>query len=1084
MRIRRLEMVGIGPFTQRQVIDFTAFDESGLFLLEGPTGSGKSTIIDALTFALYGDVARQKDASKDRLRSNRLEDGQRSEVDLVFEVRSGLYRVARTPAYTPAGRKTQRNSKATLVRVVEDPSAEAGVRTVEDIASGPSKVGPEITRIVGLDKEQFLQTIVLPQGKFARFLTATSDERERILRDIFDTRVYVAFQERLAEAAASSRAALAERERAAAGAMARVAGVAVPGVALDAAEGGGDRGAGAPGGTDREDAATDGAARGADSGPAAAPGGTSRKATGAPGGTDRGAAAPGGAARGADSGPAAAPGPTSADPDPCAEDPSPALEWARRRHRLVEEALEGARLAAAEADARDSEQQEELRRALDDLAAVERHRRLVEQLAGLEDAQPGIDELRARCRSGRAAQRVLAYADAHERAVRAREAARLLVARRWREAGCDGEPPASSAEASASCPLWRGAARAASQRAAALEGLAAVEAALPGRVQRVAALEADEASAAERLRACEEAARVLPSQIERAQAGLEAMRADAASVPAARAELERLDDRLEASRRADVLRASLTGLSEALREAVRGAKVADAAARDAHDLWLSATAGALAAGLVDGSPCPVCGSESHPSPAPLSEDGITREQVRGLDEARQRADGELADAKSAHSDAVREISRLNAIAGDHTGAIEELRGAAASRLRALEGAARRIPGVEEAIGQERARLGELEGRRADAAASLARARAALDEERAALERARGQVAEHAPGGRTIAESIEESEALASAFSALLEAASTWNGACEQEESARAEFVAQLGRSGLPSDGDSWRGALVDEDLLDSYEARVSGHDQQLFALRQALASQEAERAGGLDAPDVEGARERARASARTRVAAHQRVGSLEQCARELGSAVESLASCVDELRAARQEAGPVRRLADIAAASSPENLAATPLSAWVLVSRLEEVLRATNPRLAAISSGRYELVAVPDDGTQSRKSGLGLRIVDHDTDTERSARTLSGGETFYTSLALALGLADVVTAEAGGVELRTVFIDEGFGSLDAHTLSLVMDQLHQLRDGGRCVGVVSHVEEMASQIPDQVRVRPLPAGGSSLRVRA
>lgn len=1048
MRIRRLEMVGIGPFTQRQVIDFTAFDESGLFLLEGPTGSGKSTIIDALTFALYGDVARQKDASKDRLRSNRLEDGQRSEVDLVFEVRSGLYRVARTPAYTPAGRKTQRNSKATLVRVVEDPSAEAGVRTVEDIASGPSKVGPEITRIVGLDKEQFLQTIVLPQGKFARFLTATSDERERILRDIFDTRVYVAFQERLAEAAASSRAALAERERAAAGAMARVAGVAVPGVALDAAEGGGDRGAGAPRGS------------------------------------SRGAAAPGGAARGADSGAAAAPGPTSADPDPCAEDPSPALEWARGRHRLVEEALEGARLAAAEADARDSEQQEELRRALDDLAAVERHRRLVEQLAGLEDAQPGIDELRARCRSGRAAQRVLAYADAHERAVRAREAARLLVARRWREAGCDGEPPASSAEASASCPLWRGAARAASQRAAALEGLAAVEAALPGRVQRVAALEADEASAAERLRACEEAARVLPSQIERAQAGLEAMRADAAAVPAARAELERLDERLEASRRADILRASLTGLSEALREAVRGAKVADAAAQDAHDLWLSATAGTLAAGLVDGSPCPVCGSESHPSPAPLSDDGITREQVRGLDEARQRADGELADAKSAHSDAVREISRLNAIAGDHTGAIEELRGAAASRLRALEGAARRIPGVEEAIGQERARLGELEGRRADAAASLARARAALDEERAALERARGQVAEHAPGGRTIAESIEESEALASAFSALLEAASTWNGACEQEESARAEFVAQLGRSGLPSDGDSWRGALADEDLLDSYEARVSGHDQQLFALRQALASQEMERAGGLDAPDVEGARERARASARTRVAAHQRVGSLEQCARELGSAVESLASCVDELRAARQEAGPVRRLADIAAASSPENLAATPLSAWVLVSRLEEVLRATNPRLAAISSGRYELVAVPDDGTQSRKSGLGLRIVDHDTDTERSARTLSGGETFYTSLALALGLADVVTAEAGGVELRTVFIDEGFGSLDAHTLSLVMDQLHQLRDGGRCVGVVSHVEEMASQIPDQVRVRPLPAGGSSLRVRA
>jgi len=183
MRIRRLEMVGIGPFTQRQVIDFTAFDESGLFLLEGPTGSGKSTIIDALTFALYGDVARQKDASKDRLRSNHITDSDPSEADLVFEVGTGIYRVTRTPAYTPAGKKSQRNSKSTLMRVVEDPDAPDGWRTVEPIASGPRDVGSEIPAIVGLDKDQFLQTIVLPQGKFSQFLNATSDAREQILRD-------------------------------------------------------------------------------------------------------------------------------------------------------------------------------------------------------------------------------------------------------------------------------------------------------------------------------------------------------------------------------------------------------------------------------------------------------------------------------------------------------------------------------------------------------------------------------------------------------------------------------------------------------------------------------------------------------------------------------------------------------------------------------------------------------------------------------------------------------------------------------------------------------------------------------------
>ena len=217
MRIR-----GIGPFAGAHTIDFTAFEDSGLFLLEGPTGAGKSTIIDAITFALYGDVARTKDASKDRLRSNHISDSDPSEVDLVFEVATGIYRVSRTPAYTPAGKKSQRNSKSTLTRVVEDPDAPDGWRTVEAIASGPRDVGYEIPTIVGLDKDQFLQTIVLPQGKFSQFLTATSEAREQILRDIFDTQIYADFTKALAEAAASSKRGIEERRVGAVSAFERV----------------------------------------------------------------------------------------------------------------------------------------------------------------------------------------------------------------------------------------------------------------------------------------------------------------------------------------------------------------------------------------------------------------------------------------------------------------------------------------------------------------------------------------------------------------------------------------------------------------------------------------------------------------------------------------------------------------------------------------------------------------------------------------------------------------------------------------------------------------------------------------------
>ncbi len=222
MKIRWLRIVGIGPFAGAHTVDFSSFEDSGLFLLGGPTGAGKSTIIDAITFALYGDVARTKDASKDRLRSNHISDSDPSEADLVFEVATGIYRVTRTPAYTPAGKKSQRNSKSTLARVVEDPDAPDGWRTIEAVASGPRDVGYEIPTIVGLDKDQFLQTIVLPQGKFSQFLTATSDAREQILRDIFDTQIYSDFTKALTDASASSKRGIEERRTAALGAFERV----------------------------------------------------------------------------------------------------------------------------------------------------------------------------------------------------------------------------------------------------------------------------------------------------------------------------------------------------------------------------------------------------------------------------------------------------------------------------------------------------------------------------------------------------------------------------------------------------------------------------------------------------------------------------------------------------------------------------------------------------------------------------------------------------------------------------------------------------------------------------------------------
>ena len=146
------------------------------------------------------------------------------------------------------------------------------------------------------------------------------------------------------------------------------------------------------------------------------------------------------------------------------------------------------------------------------------------------------------------------------------------------------------------------------------------------------------------------------------------------------------------------------------------------------------------------------------------------------------------------------------------------------------------------------------------------------------------------------------------------------------------------------------------------------------------------------------------------------------------------------------------------------------LSAYVLAARLEEVAQAATIRLEKMSNGRYQLIHTDERAHKERRGGLELRIVDGWTGQQRPPATLSGGETFLASLALALGLADVVAAEAGGSRLETLFVDEGFGSLDERTLDEVLDVLDGLREGGRTVGIVSHVAELRQRIPARLRV--------------
>ena len=1021
MKIRWLRIVGIGPFAGEHTVDFSAFEDSGLFLLDGPTGAGKSTLIDAITFALYGDVARTKDASKDRLRSNHITDSDPSEADLVFEVATGIYRVTRTPAYTPAGKKSQRNSKSTLTRVVEDPDAPDGWRTVEPIASGPRDVGYEIPAIVGLDKDQFLQTIVLPQGKFSQFLNATSDAREQILRDIFDTQIYVDFTKALVDAAASSKRGIEERRIAAVGAFERVR-------SLDD--------------TLSEDVQTD-----------------------APGAENRAVEA--------------------AQLDAGSEDPSPVMRWAddaceraREAHAQTLRVAEAATTAARAASHALAEG-----RALAEAQAE--HARVSAMLTELAASEVSIASDRERARQARRALAVSPLDAAEASALARLEAAGDQVA---------ALSPALSDEDSVDpASLTPEAVAALRERAqdlrdeatrtrGSLEEALAVERSLPEVRAQIESLRSEREQASARIASIKAEREALPLRIEQATEALRLMRADADTLPEAASALRAINERLDASMQADLLRSALLGASDELREATVAAKLANAAAADGHDLWIAQSASALARELEEDVPCPVCGSTEHPNPAPAADGEITREQVAELDQARDRAEAALRDARARHQDLVRRIAQLNEVAGAPTPTLETERDRAAELVAKLEALSPQITEIEAALAQERTRLDGLTDALASARESAASLASTLEERESALAAAVARVETECADFASLDERAAHLDERAHRAAALAGACADWDNARASLVQARRSLADALTEQGLQAD--SWRSLLLPVPQVEALETRVAAHEKALFAAREALASERLTRAASVPAPNLESLTETARNAEEDATVATRASGILEQHCAQLDAARASLERALEALALAREQAGPIRRLADIAAASGPENLASTPLSAWVLISRLEEVLAAANPRLTAISSGRYELVSVPDDGTASRKSGLGLAIIDHDTDALRSPRTLSGGETFYTSLALALGLADVVSAEAGGVELRTMFIDEGFGSLDSHTLSLVMAQLQALRCAGRTVGVISHVEEMATQIADQIQVRPLPEGGSTLSVRA
>lgn len=1128
VRLHRLELAAFGPYAGREVVDFDRLGADGLFLLHGDTGAGKTTLLDAVAFALFGAVPGVRDQAK-RLRCDYAEPNLVTEVRLELSVGGHRLRLVRSPEYLRqkkrGGGTTKQNAKASLTWVGGTPSGHTpdGLTRIDE-------VGRTVERLLGMSKDQFFQVVLLPQGEFARFLRAETAEREKLLEKLFGTQHFALVEQwfrerrtersraletarlgcvqliaRLAQAVGSeppaddaadeawlaslvsasevaadeavtrelaaavtrdqaeaellTRRELADRVRRVAAAHAGLAALMAQSEARAAwaEELAAARRAAPVVTAHRELSRVETSACAADDAVAALVEDTPtveelHGLVAGYGANDQARATTSDGASGSPSdaeatGPTRQPWPSETGPDerrkPAAGVGSSGAVLADRAD--TRPAGPGASTAEAHASAAARGEADELTRGF----------------------LPSGDEDRGAGHPGswsRGAQIDRRSGTVEVELSRHGAAAEAEFGWRGRPVGDRQVAEAGRESVSVEPRLWAGRLR---EVAGALGGLVDEAALQVSDQKRVDALRRLEERADVAVVSCGQRLSELPGEVDGTRETLaEAARA-VAELPALVAAREELTALVQDAARVPAARRVVRERTEAAQAAVDVHQAAREATLDIRERRLLGMAAELATGLVDGEHCPVCGSAEHPVPAVGEAAQVTAADERAAVRREQQAD-------AARQETARELARVEqALAtlldrlGDRDA--DDLDAALRAAVEAHEHAVKlagehrrlrdRVRMLENEFEEVMTQLRTTEKEAAAYAQERATLASRMAERAERLVAARGEFDDVAARRTRLLSVAGQLDSLASA---AVEQAVAWARVREQAAVVR-DAVAAAGFGDVAA---ALMAARPDHTAL---EQRLADAAAQEAGLRQVLADP--------DLADVDpnlrvevGAAVDAHSVARDEVEAAVAAARLtRQQAMEVAALAERLRAEWEKSQPALAEFQELSELTDVVNGRG-QNARKMSLRAYVLAARLEEVAIAATARLQKMSDDRFSFVHTDVAGPRGTRGGLGLDVLDAYSGSTRPAKTLSGGETFLASLALALGLADVVAAETGGALLDTLFVDEGFGMLDANTLDEVMDTLDELRAGGRVVGLVSHVEELRHRIPTRLRV--------------
>lgn len=980
MRPTELIISAFGPYAGEVTLDMASLGDRGLYLITGDTGAGKTTLFDAIAFALYGNASG--DSRKPRmLRSKYARPDARTYVEMGFSYSGKEYRVRRNPEYM---RTKQRGEGETR----EKPDAQLHMPDGR-LVTGDKAVTAEVEGLLGLNREQFSQIAMLAQGSFSRLLSGRTEDRGIIFREIFKTKPYQLFQEKLKDRTKGLYGRYADSRKS----MEQYAG----GVITE---------------------------------------GHSEELK---------------------------------------------LRWKEVPQGSLEALLE-----------------------------------VLDQLIGADEAQQqGKDRAMALVRDEMAALGMELGKMQGDAAVCRDMAAAADVLR-------ENMPVLEQAKVRYEREKERQADR---------DGLIGTVTRMEENLKTYDRFD----SLQENLKACRKETESLEKRLGQAaleerqwkerndsdEKILESLRQAGEEYQAALTAGERLG---EYSGRIGLLAEELAQYGqerkklEAARERYRAAgeesRRADDAYREMYQRFLDNQAGILASRLTEGQPCPVCGSVAHPAPA------------RYLEEGNEAAKDKVDRLKAAAEEKDKAAARLSLEAGRLAGSLDtryermkqQIDAEVATwkedwqkRIRQAEADAGALAletgdvrqGRRYFLEQWELMMGQLKGqleRQAAAQKEKIREKKKRKEDKEAVEgrRALGrQSLEEASerkqqAQKMLAESQAKERELESRLKEMESSLPYENRKAAQAELAEKKaFLAGLEKAFKEA-----------EESYNRISRRVSDAQARLEALRGRMAEKDAEGretagedrdpAKGPDTMlpggmDVRTAMERLEArmqeNRQHQSEARERLTGLEQEKSRLHHRLETNRMArerISEQKASMEEIQKewtwVKALSDTAAGEVGGKEKIT-LETYAQMAYFERIIARANTRFMVMSGGQYELKRCTEEDNRG-KNGLGLNVIDHYNGTERSVKTLSGGESFQASLSLALGLSDEIQSAAGGIRLDTLFVDEGFGSLDEDTLNLAMKSLGDLAEGRRLVGIISHVGELKERIQHQIVVVKDKTGGS------